>query len=161
MVALAAPLPGRFEEFDKAVLKLLTPPFKEMAEELVDTQHLFTPAALSRYMARVMAPALAGKKGRPWRLLGINWDLSRYTEAEVLLGRPDMQFSPADLTVPVIFVLPSEDLGPDAMKPYELVEKAGKGTARVESLSKCGFHPQVTCPDDVVDIVEDLADRVF
>jgi pimeloyl-ACP methyl ester carboxylesterase len=154
VVALAAPLPGRLQAFDEALVAAIPEPFASLAKEVEDADARFAPAALERYMTRLMAPALAGPKVAAEKVLGVRVELGATARAYAALIRPEVAFVAGETGAKVLW------LGPLSTLPEEL-RQAWMGTAAaapdrlaVEDLPECGFLPSVTCRRDVVKRIE-------
>ncbi len=160
IVAIGSPLPGAVNGLDEAVLAGLREPFKSVADDLVSRQAAFRPEVLNRDMARVMAPALAGKADKPWNLLGVAWDLLAYGQTSAALSRPEVRYSPAEYPGPVLFILPASRLADPVLEPYRSLKAQAPDRIGIEDLGDCGFLPVTECGSRVRRLVEKFVDRV-
>lgn len=159
VVAVGSPLPGAVNGMDEAVLAGLTEPFKTAAEDLVSRQAAFRPEVLNRDIARVMAPALAGKAGKPWTLLAVAWDVLAYGQTGAVLSRPEVRYSPAEFPGPVLFILPASRLPEPVMESFRSVKAQAPDRVSIEDLGECGFLPVTECGSRVRRLVEKFVKR--
>lgn len=159
VVAIGSPLPGAVNGLDEAVIARLREPFKSVTDDLVFRQAAFRPEVLNRDIARVMAPAMAGKSDKPWNLLGVAWDVLACGQTGAVLSRPEVRYSPAEFPGPVLFILPASRLPGLAMEPYRSLQAQAPDRIEIEDLGDCGFLPVTECGSKVRRLVEKFAER--
>ncbi|HOU54373.1 MAG TPA: hypothetical protein PLQ97_10635 [Myxococcota bacterium] len=157
VAGIAAPLPGRPEDLDRALRDGLEEPFRPWITAMVETQQRFLPEVLDQAFSRVFARSLAGPKGDPREALRIRWDLRRSGAAAAIASR--IEAEPADGQAPghVLWVLPGVGLPTDVRDAYLARAAADPGRESVVSWDGCGFLPEVACGSRVV---KALAERL-
>lgn len=152
VVVFAAPLPGRLQSFDSAILAAIEEPFASLAQAIVDDEPRFRPEALNRYMKRLMAPALAGPDRSPEEILKVRMDMSATAKAYSVLMRPEVDFQPTTDGPRVLWIGPVSTLSDDLKQA--LSKMAAVSTFTLVDMSDCGFVPTVTCNKKVLEVVE-------
>ncbi len=159
VVAIVAPLPGAVDALDGAVLARLGEPFRSVAEDLVSRQAAFCPDVLNRDIARVMAPAMAGKADKPWNLLGVAWNVLAHDQTGAALSRPEVRYSPAEFPGPVLLILPASHLPDQVLQSYRSLQAQDPDRIGIEDLGDCGFLPVTECASKVRRLVEKFVER--
>jgi pimeloyl-ACP methyl ester carboxylesterase len=154
VAALMAPLPGRLQEVDDALRVALKPPFQGLVASILETRARFAPAALNAYLARLFAPAMAGK-AEPAEALGLAWDAAREDRAIALLDRPEVRFVPAESRARFLIVVPA-GLTQAAVDAYGALATSASDRVTLQSFEGCGFLPEVACTSKVVKAIEGL-----
>ena len=159
VVAIAAPLPGTLDAMDDAMREGLPEPFKSLAAELVATQAAFRPEVLDRDLARVMAPALVARGQKPSDLLAVSWDLRAWGQAYATLSRPEVRYSPAEFSGPVLLLEPMSRLQGSLQDTFRGLTAQAPDRVVIEDVGDCGFLPQTGCTSRVRRLIEKFVDR--
>lgn len=162
VAVISSALPGHLQGMDDALVARLKEPFRSLANPLVEGQALFRTEALSRYLARTLAPALVGDdEGDPWDMLNVAWDVAQTGRTFAVLSRPEVRFSPTEFPGKVLFTLPVKWLSEPYMQTYLDVQAMAPDRVEIKDASDCGLLPQVTCESDMVDDLEDFVKAAY
>ena len=160
VAVISSALPGHLQGMDDALVSRLDEPFKSMVGPLIENQGLFRKEALSRYLARNLAPAMVGEDdGDPWDYLGLTWDVSRTGQTFSVLSRPEVRFVPTEFPGKILMILPSEWLPEAYLKWYEDARSMAPDRFEIEDMTDCGFMPQIPCRSKIVDLLWDFTDE--
>ena len=128
----------------------------------MEGQTLFRTEALSRYLARILAPALVGDEdGDPWDMLDISWDVAQTGRTFAVLSRPEVRFAPTEFPGPVLFMLPVKWFSEPYVQTYLDIQAMAPDRVAINDTSDCGLLPQVTCDSEVIDDLEDFVKAAF
>jgi len=162
VAVISSALPGHLQGMDDALVGRLKEPFRSLADPLVEGQTLFRTEALSRYLARILAPALVGDEdGDPWDMLDISWDVAQTGRTFAVLSRPEVRFAPTEFPGPVLFMLPVKWFSEPYVQTYLDIQAMAPDRVAINDTSDCGLLPQVTCDSEVIDDLEDFVKAAF